>query len=46
MSSDQLKLLSNKLLPSLEKEINKHITFWESQKDKILQVANSKGWTW
>lgn len=46
MSSDQLKLLSNKLLPSLEREINKHITFWETQKDKILQVANNKGWSW
>ena len=46
MSSDQLKVLRDKLLPSLEKEVNKHITFWESQKDKIQQIANSKGWVW
>ena len=43
MSSDQLKLLRDKLLPTLQSNIKKHILFWESQKEKIQEVALSKG---
>ncbi len=40
--SDQLKLLRDRLLPALHKDVNRHITFWENQKDRIQQVMDSK----
>lgn len=43
MTSDQLKLLRNKLLPALSISVKKHILFWESQKEKIQEVSLSKG---
>lgn len=43
MTTSQLKLLRDRLLPSLAISVKKHVLFWESQKEKIEEVAISKG---
>lgn len=45
LTTDQLKVLRNKVLFALEDEVSYHIEQWESRMKEIEKVAESKGYT-
>lgn len=45
LTTDQLRLLRNKILYSLEDEVKFHISQWETRKNQIKMVCDAKGFT-
>lgn len=45
LTTDQLEVLRNRILFSLEDEVRYHIDQWETRKDQIKQVCEHKGYT-
>lgn len=44
LTTDQLKVLRNRILFNLEAEVNQHIKQWETRIKEINEVIDSKGW--
>lgn len=45
LTTDQLRLLRNKILYALEDDVRFHISQWETRKNQIKLVCDAKGYT-
>ena len=45
LTTDQLKVLRNRILYSLAEEVKFHISQWETRKEQIKMVCDAKGFT-